>query len=190
MPRPCHPCPSGADYWELDLVNAPFVYAPPLALYLKALKYHGRRELGLALGRLLATEITERNLGVDCVVCVPLHPDRLRARTFNQAHEIARGLTTLFKWPLITNCRRVVDTPPQTDLDKAERRRFARNAFAVHANLTGANVAIVDDVITTGATVNALAMSLRSAGAEEIQAWAVARSTGRVTDDYPSTRRM
>jgi ComF family protein len=190
MPRPCDPCPAIANDWEIDLINAPFVYTPPLSHHLKALKYQGRRDLGLALGRLLATEISVRNLDVDRLVAVPLHPRRLRSRTFNQAHEIARGLGAVFGWPQMPGCLRIVDTPPQTELDQADRHRFARNAFAVRASLAGTRVAIIDDVITTGATVNALARSLRSAGAEQVQAWAVARSIGRGADDSQSRRRM
>lgn len=190
MPQPCDPCPAITNNWEIDLINAPFVYAPPLAHHLKALKYRGRRDLGLALGRLLASEISVRNLDVDRLVAVPLHSGRLRSRTFNQAHEIARGLVAVFGWPLVPDCLRVMDTPPQTELDQTQRHRFARNAFAVRASLAGTRVAIIDDVITTGATINALARSLRSAGAEQIQAWAVARSIGSGADDSQSTRRM
>ncbi len=100
------------------------------------------------------------------------------------------GLVAVFGRPLVPGCLRIVDTPPQTELDQTDRHRFARNAFAVRASLTGKRVAIVDDVITTGATVNALARSLRSAGAEHIQAWAVARSIGSSADDSQPKRRM
>jgi ComF family protein len=178
MPWPCEPCRADRDDWQIDRMNAPFVYAEPLSIFLKALKYRGRRELGRALGELLATEIRSENLNVDRILGVPLHPGRLRARTFNQAHEIARALARHYRWPLDAGVRRVIDTPPQTERDRSERQRFASNAFDVQPNLAGARIAVVDDVVTTGATVNALAAALKAAGAAEVQVWAVARSTG------------
>lgn len=178
MPRPCVPCRADRNDWHVDRMNVPFVYAEPLATFLKALKYRGRRELGRALGELLATEIHTENLDVDRILSVPLHPKRLRARTFNQAHEIARTLARQYRWPLGAGVRRVIDTPPQTERDRNERQRFASSAFLVEPSLAGARVAIVDDVVTTGATINALAAALKAAGAVEVQAWAVARSTG------------
>ena len=178
MPWPCAPCRADRDDWRIDRMNAPFVYAEPLSTFLKALKYRGRRELGRALGELLATEIRSENLNVDRILGVPLHPRRLRARTFNQAHEIARALSRRYRWPLAAGVRRLIDTPPQTERDRSERQRFASSAFHVQANLAGARIAVVDDVVTTGATINALAAALKAAGAAEVQAWAVARSTG------------
>ncbi|MGD8341437.1 MAG: phosphoribosyltransferase family protein [Gammaproteobacteria bacterium] len=182
MPRPCRSCRGLEGDWRIDRINAPFIYCRPLSTYLKALKYRGRRELGPALGALLAAEVGIENLAVDLIVGVPLHPARLRARSFNQAHEIARALARGYRWPLATNVRRVIDTPPQTDLDRARRHRLAPSAFSVPDSLAGAQVAIIDDVITTGTTVNALAAALKAAGVLRVEAWAVARSIGEARD--------
>ena len=107
---------------------------------------------------------------------MPLHPGRLRERGFNQAFEIARPVAAATGLPLlIRGIQRQANTWPQSLLAARHRYRNMRGAFRTRRGLEGMNVAIVDDVITTGATVNALAASLRDAGAGEIHAWALSR---------------
>jgi ComF family protein len=195
LPPPCDPCPALAGDWHVDAVRAPFVYGPPIARYLRNLKYARERHLGRALGQLLAAGIELGCIGsaapddsaapdVDALVAVPLHRRRLRARTFNQADEIGAAVARLRGIPLLSaGVRRAIDTQPQTELDRAERLRGPRRAFRVGRRFEALRLAIVDDVITTGATANALASVLKSAGATRVEAWAVARSVGaqRVT---------
>jgi ComF family protein len=184
LPPPCDPCPALAGDWHVDAVRAPFVYGPPLARYVQNLKYGRERHLGRALGRLLAAGIERAGIDsaapeVDVLVAVPLHRRRLRARTFNQADEIGAAVAKLRGVPLLgAGVRREIDTQPQTELDRAERLRGPRRAFRVNRRFEALRVAIVDDVITTGATVNALASALKGAGATRVEAWAVARSVG------------
>lgn len=179
LPSPCDRCPALASEWRIDAVRVPWVYGPPLAQYLQNLKYGRERHLGRALGQLLAVDIVAPGLDVDALVAVPLHRKRLRMRTFNQADEIGVAVAKVAGTSLLsTGVRRAIDTRPQTELDRAERMRGPRRAFRVDRNLRGMRVAIVDDVITTGATVNALASALKAAGAVHVEAWAVARSIG------------
>lgn len=111
------------------------------------------------------------------MVAVPLHRHRLLEHGYNQALEIARPVAAELKLALlIAGITRTLPTRPQIELDLQERRASVIGAFLVSRKLRGRNVAIVDDVITTGATVNSLARALTVAGAAEIQAWAVART--------------
>jgi ComF family protein len=158
---------------------APFSYAEPLKGYIHALKFGGRRSLGRALGELLVDELALRIevSAVDAIVAVPLHRSRLIERGYNQALELARPLASEFRRPLlVSGIRRVRPTTPQSRLAATQRRRNLRSAFSVSRRLDGLNIAVVDDVMTTGATLQALSDALRSAGAASIVAWVLARA--------------
>jgi predicted amidophosphoribosyltransferase len=106
-----------------------------------------------------------------------LHPQRLRERGFNQALELARPVARALDVPLAaTLARRVLATTEQASLTAQERRRNVADAFRIDRDLTGQRVAVVDDVMTTGSTVGALAGALRNAGARHIQVWVCARA--------------
>ena len=115
--------------------------------------------------------------GADLVVPVPLHRSRKRARGFNQAAEIARHLTV----PVAHVLERVRPTASQTDLPAAARHRNVRGAFAVTVpdRVLGATVVLIDDVSTTGATLDACAGALLDAGAREVRALTAARVVSR-----------
>ena len=157
-----------------DSIASPFVYAWPLAPLVQQYKYGGN----LALARLLARAIADMlDQGADVIIPLPLAPRRLRERGFNQALEFARLLSRSTGIPLAPHaCRRVRDTTPQAALPWAERARNIRGAFVCDADFAGMRVAVVDDVMTTGATLNEIARNLRQAGAAEVQGWVVART--------------
>ena len=159
---------------RFDRVSAAFAYAWPLAPLIHHYKYAGN----LALATLLAQALSARLAGdADLIIPMPLAPQRLRSRGFNQALEIARVVSRKTGVPLApAACRRVRDTAPQTSLPWQERAQNIRNAFACDADLSGMRVAVIDDVMTTGATLNELARNLRQAGAFEVQGWMVART--------------
>ncbi len=118
--------------------------------------------------------------GAACAIPVPLHPSRRRQRGFNQAADLARHLGI----PVVAALRRLRPTPTQTSLPAARRHRNMRNAFAVTRAaraLSGAIVVLVDDVSTTGATLEACAKVLREAGVIEVRALTAARVAGRPT---------
>jgi len=166
-----------ADRPRYDRVSAAFAYAWPLAPLIQRYKYGGN----LALAPLFAHALT-RNLasGADLIIPMPLAPARLRGRGFNQALEIARVVSRLTRVALATDaCRRVRDNTPQASLPWNERAKNVRGAFVCDADLSGLSVAVIDDVMTTGATLNELARNLRQAGAIEIQGWMVARALPR-----------
>jgi len=191
LPRPCTRCPAHAPGWHANRVIAPFAYAPPLAGFVQALKYSRRRALGRALGELLAGEVIRCDGSGDVLVPVPLHPRRLRERRFNQADEIARPLARRLKIPLLPALvRRRHASAPQAALDRGERWRSVQNAFSVHGRVDGAHAVVVDDVMTTGATVNAIAEQLKRAGADRVSVWAVTRSIDNADRADQPARKM
>jgi ComF family protein len=176
LAQPVAHCPRTQMAWDVDAVVAPFSYAPPLDHYLQALKYRRARALGRALALLLVPELSALR-PVDALAAVPLHRSRLRERGYNQAQEIARVLAGTLGVPALTRgIARRVAAPAQAGQGARERRRGVARAFRVARNLTGRCIAIVDDVVTTGATVNALAAELKTAGAAHCVVIAVART--------------
>jgi len=145
--------------------------------FIRRLKFHQDLPMARLLGQSLAASVAAARFRPDAIVPVPLHPRRLRRRGFNQSVEIARPLADRIRAPLIVDgVDRVRDTPNQAGLNRRERRRNLLNAFDVTADLREMNVAIVDDVMTTGETVRQLARALRKAGAGSIAVWVVARA--------------
>ena len=111
---------------------------------------------------------------IEHVVPVPLSAERLRNRGYNQAVEIARHLR---KDVLeLSLCERTRDAPPQIELPHDERQRNVRGAFRCTRPLDGARIAVVDDVMTTGATLDEIARTLKAAGAAHVENWIVART--------------
>jgi len=154
-------------------------YAPPVDHFIRALKFH--RQLGLArlLGEQLARRLAQETARPDLIMPVPLHNARLRERGYNQALEIARPLARALGVPLdFRSLVRVRATAPQTGMTVAARRKNLRAAFALRDDTAVQNlrVALVDDVMTTGSTVQAAAQCLRAAGAKKIDIWVVARA--------------
>ena len=178
--RPVASCPRRGRPWHVERVLAPFEYSAPLDGYVHALKYRGARRLGRTLALALVDDLRDAARSVDALVPVPLHPRRLRERGFNQATEIARTLGRALERPmLLAGIRRRGAPVAQAGRGAAERLENVANAFVVERDLAGARLAIVDDVVTTGATVNALAAALRGAGAARCDVWAVARTPER-----------
>lgn len=166
-----HPPPFAA-------MRAALLYAPPVDRLVQGLKFGGRLSHARLLGELLAEHLAGCvGPRPELLVPVPLHPRRQRARGFNQALELARPVARQLGLELVpAACRRRRDTAAQSDLDAATRRRNVRGAFAVDAAVAGRRVALLDDVVTTGHTVGALARALAAAGAARVEVWCVARA--------------
>jgi len=152
-------------------------YEFPCDRLVQALKYRAR----LALAGFFARSLASRPMPeVDLVVPMPLHPKRLAERGFNQALEIARGLERHLGRPIEPRgVLRLKDTLPQTQLPYEERAKNVRGAFLCKLDLSGASVAVVDDVMTTGATLNELARALKRAGATRVENFVIARTVPR-----------
>lgn len=163
---------------RFDSVVGAYAYDFPLDRLIHSFKYGGELRLAELLGAALANRVP---VGVDLVLPMPLSVARLRERGCNQALELARVVARLHRLPLAADaCRRVIDTPPQALLPWRERARNIRGAFVCDADLRGLNVAVVDDVLTTGSTLNELARNLKRAGALAVHGWVVARAVPRV----------
>jgi len=155
-----------------DATSAALAYQFPGDALVQALKFRGELALAGVLGGLLANVVTCEE--VDCVVPVPLSAERLRRRGYNHAAEIARHVAR--KIVELDLCERIRDTPPQMELPFAERQRNVRGAFRCTRSAAGRRIALVDDVMTTGATLNEIASVLKEAGASRVVNWVVART--------------
>ena len=161
---------------------AALVYTFPTDRLLQRIKYGGRLALAQWAGATLATAVRAALGGrsaharPDRIVALPLAESRQRERGFNQAREIAVRVAQATTLPLVTPLARISAGPPQTALPWAERRRNVRGAFAVRADVHGARIALVDDVMTTGATLAEAARTLVRAGVLSVECWVVART--------------
>lgn len=159
---------------DFDHTVAAFAYSFPLDKLVQALKFNQQLTLARSLAEPLAQRMVARP---DCIVPMPLHLARLRERGFNQSLELARHLARDLDIALLPNvAQRVRDTAPQSGLPWKERKKNIRQAFTCGDQVAGKHVAIVDDVMTTGASLNELAKALKAAGAREVSAWVVART--------------
>jgi len=163
---------------------APFMYSHPLDLLLTRLKFGRSLAAGRVLSELWLDAFAETTPArPDLLIAVPLHPSRLRERGYNQALELAKPLARALQIPLEEKLlSRTRATPAQANLDAATRRQNLRGAFVFDARtlyehkLSALHVALVDDVMTTGATLRECARLLRRAGVGRVDVWAFARA--------------
>ena len=202
LPPRCYFCDAEGDLGLIDLCAECFTALPwtaepdpyastfsalafrdPIDDALKALKYRGDRRAARLFGGLLAA--AARNLATpDALIPMPLHPDRVCSRGFNQSLLIAKHTGDWLRRPVRSNwITRLRATPSQTGLHAAERRRNVEGAFVVSPNIQKEieslgvrRVALIDDVVTTGATLDAARHALLEAGVADVQRWAVARA--------------
>jgi ComF family protein len=171
----------GRDELALDAVASLYTFTKdgPVQQLVHAVKYLGCYDLGVALGRELgnATSMFVEFDRIDCVVPVPLHAARRRERGYNQAEAIARGICAARPLELVPDgLVRAKHTPSQTRLGAESRVRNVRQAFRAHTRaLAGRSILLCDDVLTTGATLNACAEALLACGAAHVCAATVAK---------------
>jgi ComF family protein len=180
---------------HFDATHAVFLYAPPGDRLITALKYNHRLPAAAFLATQLARSLqlrediqranqqgTDRTTAgpVDWVIGMPLHPQRLARRGFNQSVEIGRRVAKTLGLPFSTNLvQRRRETQPQAELPLKRRRANVRGAFACTATLAGRRVAVVDDVMTSGATLDEVARTLKRAGATHVENWVLTRAWPR-----------
>ena len=169
----CGSCISSSP--DFDATTSVFLYDYPIDAMMQRYKYGNMLNLGHTFGQLLSEKLSLEN--IDLIIPMPMHPTRLKQRGFNQALEIAKVLTKNCKDKLdYKNVERQTLTPPQASLPLKERVKNIKGAFKVEADLTGKKIAIVDDVMTTGASLNELAKTLKKAGASHVECWVIART--------------
>lgn len=153
-----------------------FHYDFPIEQLIQALKYDNKIALAPFFALRLAQKIPDASF-IDFLIPLPLHPRRLRQRGFNQALEIGRHIAKQKNIPLTPHvCTRIKDTQPQTALPWKQRHDNIRGAFSCNQDLSGKSIAVVDDVMTTGATLNEVAKILKKQGAVRVENWVVART--------------
>ena len=181
-PRCCEPTFEGehcgrclSDPPSFDTATALYRYDFPLDRLVHALKYGGRMPLAGWFGGLLAQALAGRHF--DSIIPLPLHPSRLRERGFNQSGEIARVVGRRLGLAVdIGSCRRWRPNAPQAGLPLSERAANVRGAFECVTDLSGQQVLLIDDVMTSGATLGECARMLKLHGAARVEVAVVARA--------------
>lgn len=155
-----------------------FDYVEPADRLIQRLKFGGDLAYARTLGKLMANELQRRGIRLpQMIIPVPLHPSRLAARGFNQAVELAHPLAAGLGVRLDRiSCVRIRATAEQSMLSAVDRRRNVKNAFSVVSSMAGADIAVVDDVMTTGYTIEAVVRALKQAGAHRVAVWVCARA--------------
>ncbi len=169
----CLRCPPA-----FDRVISTYRYQEPFSTLVQALKFNARLQCSRVISQLMVDQITHAVEPLpELLIPVPLHAARSRERGFNQALELARDLSRQLKIKLdFKSCQRLQQTKAQSGLDAAQRIANLKNAFSLKKPLTACHVAIIDDVMTTGSTVNALARVLKESGVEYVDVWVAART--------------
>lgn len=165
---------------EIDGIRSPYRMEGAVREAVHALKYQGVRALAPTLGGLLADYVSRNPMPVDAIVPVPLHPRRERSRGYNQSTLLAQAMGEALDVPVETSAlRRLRQTPPQArSVGEDERRINVSGAFEAEAGqVRGRRIVVIDDVCTTGATLESCAIALRSAGAASVWGLTLALET-------------
>ncbi|AKU92273.1 Competence protein F, phosphoribosyltransferase domain protein [Vulgatibacter incomptus] len=174
-PEACATCT--ADPPAFSEVISAFAYGGAAAEAVQRLKYRGRREVASSLGGLVATSCASRLQKIDVVAPIPLHPSRRSERGYDQALLLARAIAREARKPLRPELlRRVRQTPGQVGSSRVDRLANLEGAFEAGPEASGLRVALVDDVVTTGATAASAAKALARAGASRVVILSVARA--------------
>jgi ComF family protein len=171
----CPTCRGGQA--EIDGIRAPFRFEGVVRRTVHELKYRNLRALAQLLARLLNDYLCDNPLPADILVPVPLHPKRLRERGYNQSRLLAKELGKLTGLPVVDDClvRERHSLPQARTASAAERRGNVTGAFACRRRIEGERVIVIDDVATSGATLDACARALKQAGAGSVWGLVLAR---------------
>lgn len=193
--RPCVQCgltlagqSTLTDHCGQCLRNAPkfykiyalFAYEEPIRTFISAFKFHHQLHYARLFSTLLGNRITQQwyvgETLPQLIIPMPLHPERMRTRGYNQALEMAQPLAKLLQLPIRHPCQRQKPTRAQTELSAQQRASNVRRAFVLKQPVGVQHVAILDDVVTTGHTINALCRALNPHGDKRIDVWCCART--------------
>ena len=165
---------------SIDELVSLFVFEKegPFQKIAHALKYSGAQQLGVELGRRLGTVLQRDGIEADMIVPVPLHKRKLRERGYNQSELLTRCVARQLTLPCCEGLARVRPTAPQVGLTDSQRQENVRNAFRCRnaGQISGRRILLVDDVMTTGATVASAAQALLDGGALRVSVLTVARA--------------
>ena len=159
-----------------ERTHAPFLYAFPVDRLVQSYKYQGLLACAAWFADAMVAGRPDPSRA-DLLVAMPLAAARQRERGFNQSLELARALSRRTSIPLAVDAvSRVRETQPQADLPWDDRARNVRGAFACTTDVADRHVVVVDDVMTTGASLDELARTLKRGGAARVENWVVART--------------
>lgn len=171
---------------QCTLISPPYartevqwLYQPPIAQLISDFKYHGRLHCGSALAKIAYQKYASTYLHTpkpDVLTPMPLHWRRYLHRGFNQSEHLAQYYSKALKIPVIRSLKRVRATPSQQSLNAETRKRNLKGAFKVNADVAGKTVALVDDVMTTGASAHEASLCLLAGGAAAVHIWCLART--------------
>lgn len=178
----CEPCVDELP-WIKNCSNlmifSAFYYQPPIDHWITQFKFSGNLRDGRLLTELCYEALLAQHDSAwpELLIPVPLHQRRLQERGFNQAVEIAKPLGKRLKIPVVIHsCQRIKNTKPQSELSGKERIHNVSAAFAITKPINARHVAIIDDVITTGNTVQSLSLALQEHGITTIEVWSIAKT--------------
>jgi len=163
---------------DIDGIRSPFLFEGAVREAIHQLKYRSVKALAAPLAQLVGEYLSEKSLPFEVMVPVPLHPHRLRNRGYNQSLLVAQELAEIRSMPLVEDVLvRLSDTSPQAKTRSAEeRQKNVAQAFSCRRlELEGKRVLLIDDVCTSGATLNACAAALKAGGAASVWGLTVAR---------------
>jgi ComF family protein len=169
----CSYCETKKLYFDEAFVA--FAYKPPISEWIKEVKFGKDFSLGYKLGILLRKTLKDQIPKVDLIIPLPLSLKRLRERGFNQSFLLTWGF--LEKKPSHKFLKRIIHTKVQTELSQKERWENVKNAFLATNEVKEKSVLIIDDVMTTGATLNEASKALKNKGANKVYVMVLARST-------------
>ncbi len=154
-----------------------FEYTWPVNGFISQLKYAGKLHFAKMLGKLMSKRLSFV-YPIDCVVGVPLHPNRQRQRGFNQALELATNVAKHLNLPLDRwSCTKVLDTKAQSLLSASKRvNNITQKAFHIAPDFNAKHVLVIEDVVTTGTTVQAFTQALKRQGARTVEIWSICRT--------------
>ena len=175
-PGICGHCQAKRPVYQDSMI--PFRYKPPISGHIQALKYANRMPYAVAMAKMMAQWIKKSATPLpDIIVPMPLHRQRINQRGFNQATEISRILGRQLRLPVESAVLgRVKNTVTQTGLNEKMRRQNMKDAFVVKSTGQPGHVALVDDVVTSGSTVDAASKALVAAGVRRVSVWAIAKT--------------
>ncbi len=168
----------------IDGIRSVFVFEGGVRQAIHQLKYRNHQSIAVSLARLMADYWHANPMLIDLLISVPLHPARQRERGYNQAELLARALGSMISLPVVSSgLRRLRHTRPQMSLDATQRRENVRGAFIYQSSeasggnaVSGQHVLVIDDVCTTGSTLEACSLALKAAGACAVWGFTLARA--------------
>lgn len=165
---------------HFDQAFIAYQFTEPLRSLLHQFKYHNGLYLCSFLSHLILRSLEDQSSTPQCLIPVPMHPQRIKLRGFNQAAVLTQSLAKTLQLPYdLMSCQKIINTVPQASLDGAQRQKNLRQAFKVK-KLPYHHVALIDDLLTTGSTANELALTLKKSGVQQVDIWCCARTVGKI----------